>query len=195
MLRFYSHKKSIFECKIKLEGAEVKEATPKLVLRDGSISHTFEGEIDVLGKCVVTVPPLNNMKKGKGEAVLEVRLDDVVFEPYKTKYEIVKQDLVVSEAKVVSDEPDEKPGGTFVEGVDHSDKLLALKLINTYRNLDKKNKKTVKEYVEYKYQPSKEAMTWARRVYSNIKSFSARIAMYEMDLIGKETKNKKRIVL
>lgn len=182
MLKFYSHKNSIFECKVKLEGTSYKEAVPRLVLREGNVSHTFDGKINSIGQCIVNVPPLTEVKNTKGEAVLEIRLGDVVFEPYKTKYEVVKQNIVVSEAKIADKKRKKKKQGIFVENINKTDKAIAFQLIETYKKLDDKNKKTIKEHVEFKYTPSSEVKKWAKNVFTNTDTLSARIAMYEMEV-------------
>lgn len=183
MLKFYSHKNSIFECKVKLEGATYKEVVPRLVLKDGNVSHTFDGKINSLGQCIVDVYPLTEMKGSEGEAILEIRVGDVVFEPYKTKYEVIKQNIVVSEAKIFDKIRKKKKQKLFVENISKTDKTIAFQLLETYKKLNDKDKKIIKEYVEFKYHPSADVKKWANNVFTDANGISAKIAMYEMEVV------------
>lgn len=179
MLRFHSDRKQVFECKIKLEGANLKEASARLVLQDGNVNHIYEGKIDVLGKCQVQMPALYDFKKSKGKATVEIRVNDVVLEPYRDEYLIEQHQAVVSEAKVF----EESKQQLFTKNISIPDKKLVGELIGKFNKLPKKHKKTLKEYVESEYKPSVKVRIWAKRRFNDINTIQAKMVMYQVENI------------
>jgi len=189
MLRFHSDRKQIFECKIKIEGADAKDSTARLVLQDGDTNRIYEGKVDVLGNCKIDIPALDGFKNSKGKATLEVRVNDVVFEPYKNDYLIVERQVRVDEVKVV-----EKPTiirskklakkqKLYSEEISMTDKEMINELLSKFNKLSKNHKRTLREYVELNYEPSKKVRSWAEKKFNNLDSIQAKMVMFEVEKI------------
>jgi len=179
MLRFHSDRKQVLECKIKIEGAELKDATARLVLQDEDVNRVFEGTIDVLGNCKIQLPPMDNFKNPKGKASMEVKVKDVVFEPLREEYLIEKRQVLVNEVKVVEKSKQQ----LFTENISIPDKKMVKNLIEKFNKLPKKHKKTLKEYVEFDYKPSAKVKAWAKKRFHDLDTIQAKMVMYQVENI------------
>ena len=59
--KLYTDKKEIFECKITLEGASLKDATSRIVVNTPDLKLMFEGVIDNNGNCKVPIKKLRGL--------------------------------------------------------------------------------------------------------------------------------------
>jgi len=177
MLKFYNDRKQTFECKVKIEGAKSKEAQTRLVFEDGNTQRFYKGKTDVLGNCVIELPSLDEIKHKRGKVVLEVRINDVVFEPYRNDYKIQNAKVQVVEAKV----SDKKK--LLKNNVKTDDLKLINELFKSFGKLDIKHKKVLYEYVKFGYEPSEKVKVWANKIFNDIESDKARIAMYEVEKV------------
>ena len=53
--KLYTDKKEIFECKITLEGASLKDAVSRIVVNTPDLKLMFEGTIDNQGNCKIPI--------------------------------------------------------------------------------------------------------------------------------------------
>ena len=202
MLTLYKDRKSLFECKVKVENANLSNATARLVLSGVQMDYVFKGNLDAMGNFSAEIPPLHIIDKKRGTAVLEVMVDGGYFEPYKTEYKLVSkevtvenvnvivkdvtQDIKVEAVKAVKEkkivEKTNKIGSKiFKSNTSLKDIKTAKHIIETIGKLDEKHKKTLKEYVQYKYNPSKESLNWAKNVFKNPTSNISKLVMYKLD--------------
>ena len=179
MLRFHSDRKQIFECKIKVEGANLKEASARLVLQDENVNRTYDGKIDVLGKCQVALPPLDNFRNSKGKATVEVRVKDIIFERYRDEYLIEESQVVVNEVKVIG----RTKQSLYNKKISAPDKRMVKQLLEKFNRLPKKHKRTLKEYVDFDYKPSRKVQFWAKKRFNDLDSIQAKMVMYEVENI------------
>ena len=85
MYRLLKDKNNEFQCEIKLEGANINNATARLFLEADGAEYSFKGEIDG-DKCTI---PMGKLKKfanllESGKIRLEVLADDTLFVPYES---------------------------------------------------------------------------------------------------------------
>ncbi len=176
MLKFYKDRKQIFECKIKLEGTDkfLKDSKVRLVFEDENVQRFYPGKTDVLGNCVVELPPLKELTSFEGEVVLEVRVEDIVFEPYRNKYHI-EQAMKIDEVRVSDKQK------LLQADVDKSDKLLVREMLKGFNRVDKTNKKVLFEYIDLKYEPTDKVKNWAGKIFNDLDNIKAKIVMYEAE--------------
>ena len=88
MYKLYTDKQENFECKLKLEGASLKEAFARLILESEDMNLVFKGTIDSNGKCNVSIKKLRGIldESTKGEMKLEVVAEDVYFQPWQSEF-------------------------------------------------------------------------------------------------------------
>ena len=88
MYKLYTDKQENFECKLKLEGASLKEAFARLILESEDMNLVFKGTIDSNGKCNVPIKKLRGIldESTKGEMKLEVVAEDVYFQPWQSEF-------------------------------------------------------------------------------------------------------------
>ena len=88
MYKLYTDKQENFECKLKLEGASLKEAFARLILESEDMNLVYNGTIDSNGKCNVPIKKLRGIldESTKGEMKLEVVAEDVYFQPWQSEF-------------------------------------------------------------------------------------------------------------
>ena len=86
--KLYTDKKEIFECKITLEGASLKDATSRIVVNTPDLKLMFEGTIDNNGNCKIPIRKLRGLlgEDSKGTMKLEVIAEDTYFEPWNSDF-------------------------------------------------------------------------------------------------------------
>ena len=86
--KLYTDKKEIFECKITLEGASLKEATSRIIVNTPDLKLMFEGVIDNNGNCKVPIRKLRGLfsEGDKGTIKLEVIAEDTYFRPWESEF-------------------------------------------------------------------------------------------------------------
>ena len=101
MIKFQKNKTQLFECKIKIEGADKSNAKPRLILYPNKDSRNifFEGTI-VGDSCKIHILPNLNISE-TGKAVLEVIVENsILFQPWSTEYEIITEKVQVDEIQL-----------------------------------------------------------------------------------------------
>jgi hypothetical protein len=103
MHTFYLDKNNIFECQIEIEGADINKSKSRLLLEneDGSIL-LFNGTLDNQGNCNIKLDNIKSYLKenNKGKISLEVIVEDTIFTPYESNFNIdVAKKVTVSEVK------------------------------------------------------------------------------------------------
>ena len=88
--KLYTDKKEIFECKITLEGASLKDATSRIVVNTPDLKLMFEGTIDNQGNCKIPIRKLRGLlgEEDKGTMKLEVIAEDTYFLPWESDFEV-----------------------------------------------------------------------------------------------------------
>ena len=88
--KLYTDKKEIFECKITLEGASLKDATSRMVVNTPDLKLMFEGTIDNNGNCKIPIRKLRGLlgEDSKGTMKLEVIAEDTYFLPWESDFEV-----------------------------------------------------------------------------------------------------------
>jgi len=88
--KLYTDKTETFKCKIHLEGAELTEATTRLIVQSSKFNLLFEGTIDKNGNCEVPIKKLKNVlsENDSGKIKLEVIADDTYFEPWTSDFSV-----------------------------------------------------------------------------------------------------------
>ena len=88
--KLYTDKKEIFECKITLEGASLKDAVSRIVVNTPDLKLMFEGTIDKDGNCKVPIKKLRGLvnEDTKGTMKLEVIAEDTYFNPWESDFEV-----------------------------------------------------------------------------------------------------------
>ena len=86
--KLYTDKKEIFECKITLEGASLKDAKSRIVVNTPDLKLMFEGTIDNQGNCKVPIKKLRGLlgESDKGTIKLEVIAEDTYFLPWESDF-------------------------------------------------------------------------------------------------------------
>lgn len=109
MHKLYTDKKEIFECKIKLEGASIKNAKVRIILETNELNLMFNGIIESDGTCKVSIKKLKNIlpEFSTGNMKLEVIADDTFFEPWQSEFNVITSKKVQVEVKQ-QDTKDEK---------------------------------------------------------------------------------------
>ena len=88
--KLYTDKKEIFECKITLEGASLKEATSRIIVNTPDLKLMFEGTIDNQGNCKIPIRKLRGLlgEDDKGTMKLEVIAEDTYFLPWESDFSV-----------------------------------------------------------------------------------------------------------
>ena len=203
MLTFYKNKSQTFECKVEIEGADGNKARSRLIFSPKSDSKKifFEGTVKA-GTCEIEVPPLKDVVDNGG-VVLEIIVDDTLFSPWESTYEIkepVKIESVeltkpTKSVKMIEDNvtlKTEKPKVTVQsvkketknnnilrESASKKDKELVKKFLNEYKK--EPDKKLIKEFTETYFEPKTSTIKWAKRVLNNTNTPLAKTLMYYYD--------------
>jgi len=140
---FFKDKKNLFECKVSVEGANIKDTTARLVLKfnESKQNSLFYGTIKEDGYCSFEIPALKEVKDISGEAIIEVIAESMFFEAAKTDFEI-KQSKTIKVEMV--EKKVENKTKVIVEAIDNSKKnSLKEKLIKIFK--ESKNKNLIQE--------------------------------------------------
>jgi len=100
MYKLLKDKNNEFQCEIKLEGTNAKDAKVRLFLEADGCEYSFTGQIKD-GECTV---PMGKLKKYEnllesGKIRLEVIADDTLFVPYESDYQLEVEKRVTVEVK------------------------------------------------------------------------------------------------
>jgi hypothetical protein len=99
--QLFTDKEELFEAKIKLSGASLKESFCRLVVESEEWNIVFKGEIDSKGNCSIPIKKLKNvMSEGLvGTMKLEVIAEDTYFVPWESAFEVETAKQVQVEVK------------------------------------------------------------------------------------------------
>ena len=103
----YTDKQEIFECKITLEGASLKDASSRIVVNTPDLKLMFEGTIDRDGNCKVPIRKLRGLlgENDKGTIKLEVIAEDTYFLPWETDFIVNTSKKIKVEVKGQQNQP------------------------------------------------------------------------------------------
>tara|TARA_Y100001963_G_C6740972_1_gene428944 strand:- start:155 stop:706 length:552 start_codon:yes stop_codon:yes gene_type:complete len=99
--KLYTDKQEVFECKISLEGASLKNANARIIIESNDINLMFPGTIDKDGNCEVSIKKLKGLldENDKGNIKLEVIAEDTYFEPWQSEFIIETAKKIKVEVK------------------------------------------------------------------------------------------------
>ena len=121
--KLYTDKKEIFECKITLEGASLKDATSRMVINTPDLKLMFEGTIDNNGNCKIPIRKLRGLlgEDSKGTMKLEVIAEDTYFLPWESDFIVDTSKKIKVEVKGQQNQPitENKKSKMVVSGVKH----------------------------------------------------------------------------
>ena len=105
--KLYTDKKEIFECKITLEGASLKDATSRMVVNTPDLKLMFEGTIDNNGNCKIPIRKLRGLlgEDSKGTMKLEVIAEDTYFLPWESDFIVDTSKKIKVEVKGQQNQP------------------------------------------------------------------------------------------
>ena len=105
--KLYTDKKEIFECKITLEGASLKDAVSRIVVNTPDLKLMFEGTIDNQGNCKIPIKKLRGLldEDDKGTMKLEVIAEDTYFLPWESDFIIDTSKKIKVEVKGQQNQP------------------------------------------------------------------------------------------
>ena len=105
--KLYTDKKEIFECKITLEGASLKDATSRMVVNTPDLKLMFEGTIDNKGNCKIPIRKLRGLlgEEDKGTMKLEVIAEDTYFLPWESDFIVNTSKKIKVEVKGQQNQP------------------------------------------------------------------------------------------
>ena len=105
--KLYTDKKEIFECKITLEGASLKDAVSRIVVNTPDLKLMFEGTIDNNGNCKIPIRKLRGLlgEDSKGTMKLEVIAEDTYFLPWESDFIVDTSKKIKVEVKGQQNQP------------------------------------------------------------------------------------------
>lgn len=174
MYKLYTDKSEIFECKINLQGASIKNAIARLVLESEDWNLVFQGTIDSNGKCKIPIKRLNILNENaSGTLKLEVISEDIYFQPWKSDFKVEQNKKAIVE--VISQKTNKSKPSIEISDVVHDDdkklneniKLAFIKELDTH-NI------TLNTLVNYKPNKRKIDITIARFINKHKLSASAK---------------------
>lgn len=201
MLKFNKNKKQTFECKVEIEGADYSKTRPRLILSPtGDSKHVFfEGKIEGT-TCKVIIPEGLDIARS-GEVSLEVVVDNTLFTPWHSTYEMLVESVKVNEVSMHKNEPTvkvieekvsvskptvtvkvpQKPKGMLKEGLSPRYKKVIEEFVGSYKKLNTKDRKFLRENILPKYKPSKSTQAWAKSVFNDTTSLIPKVCMYAFE--------------
>lgn len=89
--KLYTDKSNVFECKLQLEGASLKNAKVRLIAETSTKSLLFKGNITVGGHCEIPIDKLRGIfeENTKGTLRLEVIAEDTYFDPWSSPFVVI----------------------------------------------------------------------------------------------------------
>ncbi len=105
--KLYTDKSEIFECKITLEGASLKDASSRIVVNTPDLNLMFEGTIDNQGNCKIPIRKLRGLlgEDSKGTMKLEVIAEDTYFLPWESDFIVDTSKKIKVEVKGQQNQP------------------------------------------------------------------------------------------
>ena len=99
--KLYTDKHELFECKISLDGASLKEAVTRIIVNTPKLNLMFEGSINKDGSCRVPIKKLRGLLEAgdSGTIKLEVIADDTYFQPWESDFTVDSAKKIKVEVK------------------------------------------------------------------------------------------------
>jgi hypothetical protein len=166
MYKLFTDKTEVFECKIQLEGASIKNSQARLLIESENLSLVFKGEISSDGKCKIPIKKLKGLldENTQGNVKLEVIAEDTYFTPWESKFtvetsrkitvEVKSQETLAtviteSKPKVTIDEIPSTQSSKSIQESKHILKIIGLlKKENIYLNNISNNKVKLNNLIE-----------------------------------------------
>jgi len=106
MYKLFTDKSELFECDIKIEGAQLSNSIARLVVETADYSLMFNGKISSNGKCEIPIRKLKGLidESSNGNIRLEVIADDTYFTPWKSDFAIEASKKVTVEVRTQNKE-------------------------------------------------------------------------------------------
>lgn len=187
-------KSNIFECNLKIQGADMKKSKINLIVESGDYSLRFKGSVGEYGKVSIPLPKLKNIleENVKGKMFLEVVVDDTYFVPYETDYvtEVsMKVEVVIPSSRNqivenVEENKISKPIVTISE-VKNEEKTNTINEVNAEKQ--DKVEEIEKQVVDKKQKNKKETDVKKKNVLSEINHIKNIINLLKED-VKKENK-------
>lgn len=99
--KVFLDKPVVFECKLELEGAEMNNASVRLIAETSKNNMMFKGKIDRSGNCSINIPKMKGLLEQSdiGELTLEVIVDDSYFSPWQKSFIVETSKKLTVEVK------------------------------------------------------------------------------------------------
>lgn len=203
MLKFNKNQKKTFRCKVEIEGADYTKIRPRLVLSPtGDNKHIyFEGKVEK-GECKVIIPEGLDIAR-TGNVTLEVLVDNTMFTPLSTTYEMLVESVKVTEATITKNEGKvkiteaavqvQKPKVTVKsivkeskltilrDGLPEATKSRITEYVQSYKKMNPQDRKFLRETLLPKFKPSEKVQKWGNAVFKETKSLIPRVCMYAIE--------------
>jgi len=154
MYSLFIDKNDEFSCKISIEGADAKSASPRLFLQTNQWGLVFEGKIEN-GRCIIPLKKLKSiLNEGeKGTIKLEVVADDSLIVPWESEFEAkVSKKVTINEISNTGARKNNNPQIT-VSSVKESSKKSFVDILKEHkiniRNISKNPKVVNKCFKQY----------------------------------------------
>lgn len=148
---FYRDKPNNFSCGIKINGASLSESKARLILAFPNKSVMFNGKISSKGEVSIDIPAIKE-SHDSGQATLEIIADSMLFEAWKSQFNIKSQRNIQVESVSVNQYDDKK---IVIENVNANlDKQISKQKSRILKkNVSEKNKKIISKILEM-YSPN-----------------------------------------
>jgi len=195
MLKFYKNKSQTFKCRVEVQGADSPKVIPRLILisQSGGPRVFFEGKYND-GQCEINIASTSNISSNKGDVVLEIIANNTVFTPWKSKYEIVMEQVVVEsvgDVELVSSDSTPSLSLSFIEEDILEDTKPKMQKQKPKKKTIKENKhieflkrvstskrKKLLEHIQYSYKPNKQVLKWGRKQFKDVNSLDVKLRMF-----------------
>ena len=115
MYKIFLDKIDNFKCNIRLEGASLSNAKPRLILESNNKNLIFYGDVDSKGACIIPITGIKGIFKESdtGNIKLEVIADDTYFNPWNDEFitdisKKIKVEVTQTQAEIIEDKSDKK---------------------------------------------------------------------------------------
>jgi hypothetical protein len=101
----YTDKPTVFECRMELSGASLKQTQARLVIEGVDRTLMFVGTVSSEGVCSIPVNKLRGLldEHSTGKMKLEVIAEDTYFQPWESEYIVENSKQLTVEVKQVAE--------------------------------------------------------------------------------------------
>jgi len=182
VLTLNRNKNETFKCKISIKGAGDNPKRQMRLILSPESSKTkifFEG-IYKNNECFIEIPPISDSFLNRGDVILEVIANNTVFQPWKDKFEILSESVIVENVELINNDQQiiievETNKKLFKPNLNSKSKKEVKECLKKIKNINNKNK-LIREIKEFK--PNKQTLNWAKNIFENINSQRAKLLMY-----------------